>query len=66
MKKPLSHLLTLLPLSSELGDSGRAVNDDVEVVARFALILHVNIYLYVHISYYECIYINISYIDIIL
>ena len=65
MKKSLSHLLTLLPLSSELGNCGRAVNDDVEVVARFALILHVNIYLYVHI-YHISIYINISYIDIIL
>ena len=41
MKKSLSHLLTLLPLSSELGDSGRAVNDDVEVVARFALIVYI-------------------------
>ena len=53
MKKSLSHLLTLLPLSSELGDSGRAINDDVEVVARFALIVYIHIYVY------------ISYIDII-
>ena len=58
MKKSLSHLLTLLPLSSELGNCGRAVNDDVEVVARLALITYIvyKCIKYVHISYYECIW----------